>query len=188
MVAGTGANLLRRTHFDEKDNPIERYNPAVPIVFDKTIVMSNVGGAVEFGSVVIAGLPVGDLVILGGVLSLDIIETSANIVDTSTPSFALGTTATLDNNIGAPATDFDILVTKTTSASVAGVAPHQKQVLDGTAVVAGSSAAPYYIDNNAGTKAVNLNVTIPDAQITGAASIRVRGCLRMAIVGLGKNA
>lgn len=187
MTTGTGANLHRRSRFGDHDSPIERIVSDVPIQFDKTITMSNVGGAVEFGSAVIAGLPVGDLLVLGGVLHLDLIVTDqANISQTFTPSYALGTTATADNNLGAPATDFDFLAGKTAGAATDGVSPHQKQVLDGTAIVAGA-AGTKYIDNNAANKTLSLNVTIPDAQQTGAGTVRVRGSLKLAYVGLSKN-
>ena len=153
--------------------------------FDKTITMSNVGGAVEFGSVALCGLPIGDLVVTAGILCLDVIETSANIQDTSTPSVALGTTATADNNLAAPSTDANLLPATALSAATGGVSPRTKLNLTGASVLA-SGGTTNYIDNNAGG-GVFMNVTIPDAQISGAASIRVRGTLRIAYVGLGKN-
>jgi len=188
MTTGTGANLHRRNRFGDHDSPIEKITSDVPIQFDKTITMSNVGGAVEFGSVVIAGLPVGDLLIFGGVLHLDLIVTGqANISQTFTPSYSLGTTPTADNNLGAPATDFDFLAAKTAGAATSGVSPHQKQVLDGTAIVASGTANSKYIDNNAANKTLSLNVTIPDAQQSGAGTVRVKGSLKLAYAGLSKN-
>lgn len=185
MVAASGANQFRNSRFGDKEDPAQSMALGDPIPFDKVITMSNVGGAVEFGSVAIAALPVGDVVVLAGVLSLDLIESSANIVDTFTPTYSLGTTATADNALAT--TEIDLLTAKTAGAATGGVSPHQKQVLDGAAVVASGTAASKYIDNNAAGKAVFLNVTIPDAQQTGAATLRVRGSLRLAVAGLGKN-
>lgn len=186
MTTGTGANQHRASRFGKHDDPAQLLTLGDPIQFDKTITMSNVGGAVEFGSVAIAALPQGDLMVLGGVLHLDLIVTGqANISQTFTPSYSLGTSATADNALAG--TEIDLLTAQTAGAATSGVSPHQKKTLDGATVVGSGTAASKYIDNNAGSKVVNLNVTIPDAQQSGAGTVRVRGTLRLATAAFGKN-
>ena len=109
------------------------------LIFDKVVTLSNVGAAVEFVGTPIAGLPVGDIQIFGGVLHLDVFENTAqaNLIDNFVVTYSLGTTPTADNSLAT--TDIDLMTAKTAAAATGGVAPHQKQVLDGLSVVAGAT-------------------------------------------------
>jgi hypothetical protein len=144
--------------------------------FDKLITMSNVGGAVEFGSTPLVGLPIGDFIVLGGCLNLDAIESSANIVNTFNVTTALGTVATADNALAG--NEVNLLAAAAAGAAVSSIKSIKR-------VIAGV-ATPF--DNNNAALAAFLNVTLPDADISGAASLRVRGTLRLLLAGLGKNA
>lgn len=192
MATGTGQSI-RRSHFGEHDNPSETIQLTPVMTFDKLVTFSDVGAAAEFATTVICGLPIGDLLIIGGFLHLDVFESTpqGNIVDTYTVTVSLGTTPTADNNLTTPTTDQDLLIGAAASAAVAGVTPHIRRTLDGAAVLGGLSAtADGYIDNNAGDKEVNLNLTLPDADITTGAGrvLRCKGTLQYAYVAFGKNA
>lgn len=158
-------------------DPAQNPNGLTIVTFDKLITMSNNGGAVEFGSTPLCGLPIGDFLIMGGVLSIDAIESSASIVNTFNVTTALGTTATTDNNLGA--TDGNILAAAAAGAATNSVSPPIKRPF-------GPISTPF--DNNNAALAAFLNVTLPDADISGAAQLRVRGTLRLLLAGLGKNA
>lgn len=186
MTTGTGQSI-RRSHFGEHDNPSEVLQLTPVLTFDKLVTFSNVGGANEFASTVIAALPVGDFQIFGGVLHLDVFESTAqaNLIDTFAVSYSLGTTATADNTLSG--TDVDLLTLQTSAAASGGVAPHQVKMLDGTFTLPGGTAAGHYVPNNDGSKEVNLNMTILDASISGAVTLRVRGTLQFSYVAYGKN-
>lgn len=178
MVAGNGSKV-RRPRTNQQD-PAQNPAGLIVVSFDKLITMSNVGGAVEFGGVVLSGLPIGDVLIQGGVLSIDAIETSANISNTFNVTTALGTTLTADNNLASPATDSNLLAALAAGAASASQSPRIKRTFG---PLSGA------IDNNTGSAAaVFLNVTLPDADQSGAAQLRVRGTLRLLTAGLGKNA
>lgn len=181
MVIGSGAKL-------RPDKQGQGGNPAigvkyVSVQFDKVVPFSNVGGAVEFASVVLAGLPVANLQMLGGLLHIEAFESTAqaNIIDTFAITYSLGSAPTVDNTLAT--TEIDLLTAKTLAAATGGVSPHGKNTLDGLSTVAGAiSTAPGYIDNTAGDKEVNLNMTLPDNNVSGVGSLRVRGSLRFAYV------
>ena len=174
MSTGTGAKA-RRARTGQQD-PAQSVSLILQ-TFDKLITMSNVGGAVEFGSTPLVGLPIGDFIVMGGVLSLDAIESSANIVNTFNVTTALGTTATADNTLAG--TEINLLTAAAAGAATGSLSPRIKRVI-------AAVATPF--DNNNAALAAFLNVTLPDADISGAASLRVRGTLRLLIAGLGKNA
>ncbi len=156
--------------------------------FSALLNFSNVGGVVEFAAANIAPLPRGDIIVVGGYLHLDALErpAQANIIDAFILSYSLGTVATVNNSL-ADATDFNLKTAVTLAAATGGVAPHDKGVLNGAAVMA-MNPANAYIDNNAGARAVFLNATLPDASISGVGSLRVRGTLSLATIGFGRNA
>lgn len=162
--------------------------PGKLILFDKNVTFSNVGGAVEFGSVALCGLPAGFIVVVGGFIDLDILESpaQANISQTYNVTAALGTTATADNALAT--TEINLMTAAAAGAATAGVSPHIARALDGIATLAGATgAAAGYINNSAGTGSVFLNLTLPDADISGVGVLRCRGALRLCTVGFGKH-
>jgi len=173
MVTGNGVKARRpRTGLGD---PAQLLSLIVQ-PFDKLITMSNVGGAIEFGSTGLVGLPIGDFIVMGGMLALDAIESSANIVNTFNVTTALGTTATADLTLSG--TEINLLAAAAAGAATSSVSPRIKRAI-------AAVAAPF--DNNNAALAAFLNVTLPDADISGAATLRVRGTLRLLIAGLGKN-
>jgi hypothetical protein len=159
------------------------------VTFNKLVTFSNVGGAVEFASTPLCGLPRGDFLVLGGVLQLDVTEdpASALLSDTYNVTAALGTTATADLTLAT--TEINLLTAAAAGAAVAGVSPHVKRAFDGINTIAGAlAAAAGTFNNNAGALAVFLNMTLPDADVSGLITVRVRGSVRLVTVGFGKNA
>lgn len=188
MPITTSSEKLRVDRLGQGNDPAQDGYRSVLIAFDRIATFSNVGGAVEFAAVSLAGLPKADIIIVGGYLHLDAFESpaQANIIDTFALSYSLGTVATVNNSL-ADATDFDLKTAVTIAAATAGVAPHDKGVLNGAKVLAMNPASAYF-DNNDGLKAVFLNMTLPDNNISGLATLRVKGTLRLLTQGLGKNA
>lgn len=178
MGTGTGAKARRSRFGQGAVDPAQNPDGLIVQPFDKLITMSNVGGAVEFGSTALVGLPIGDFIVMGGILCLDAIESSANIVNTFNVTTALGTTATADNNLASPATDSNLLAAAAAGAATSSQSPRIKRPF-------GPITTPF--DNNNAALAAFLNVTLPDADISGAAQLRVRGTLRLLLAGLGKN-
>lgn len=187
MASGTGAKV-HTSRFGQGDDPAQVIvEPDEIITFDKTITFSNVGGAVEFSSALIAALPRADFILLGGYLHLDAFKVGTDILSAFVLSYALGTAAQADNDLTDP-TDFDLKTATTLAAATAGVSPHSRGGLEGAKVLA-SGGTTNYIDNNAGTLGVFLNMTLPDASVTGPlSSLRVKGSLRLLTAGFGKNA
>jgi hypothetical protein len=187
MATGSGEKI-RSSHFGEQD-PVSSHlsGPDKLYLFDKTVTFSNVGSVVEFASTPLLALPRGDLIVVGGYLHLDAIKVGADILAAFVLSYGLGTVAQADNDL-VDAGDVDLKTLTTLAAATAGVSPHSKGGLNGANVLA-SGGATNYLDNNAGTLAVFLNMTLPDASVTGPlSSLRVKGSLRLVTIGLGKNA
>lgn len=183
------ADRARLSHFGEKADPAQAPFRLIRTSFNKLVTFSNVGGAVEFASTPLVGLPKGDFIVVGGVLVLDVTEDplSANISNTYNVTCSLGTTATADNALAT--TEINLLTAAAAGAAVASVSPHIKRAFDGINTLAGAlAAAAGTFDNNAGSLAVFLNMTLPDADISGLATLRVKGNLRVLTCGLGKNA
>lgn len=185
MTTGTGAGV-RVDRIGAGNDPGQSIQSNL-YTFDKTVTFSNVGGAVEFASAPIVGLPKSDLIVLGGYFHLDAIKVGSDILAAFVLSYGLGTVVQADNDL-ADAGDIDLKLAATLAAATAGVAPHSKGALDGAKVLA-MGGTTNYIDNNAGSLAVFLNMTLPDASVTGPlSSLRVKGSLRLITIGLGKNA
>lgn len=176
---------IRSNRFGQTDDPSTKRDGRLEVPFDVVADFSNDGAAVEWASVVIASLPVGLFLVLGGVLHLQAVDavTGGTISDTFTLSASLGTTATADNT---PTGDDVNLATHTAlNAAVGGVASVSRG-LNGIETVAGAAgAAPGYQDNSDGSLEVNLNLTLPDANISGVGSLRVRGLLVLDYCGYG---
>lgn len=184
----TGATQ-RLNRIGQGDDPAQVPFGLIFLTFNKLVPFSNVGGVVEFASVPLCGLPLGHFIVMGGFLHLDALKnaTADLISATFNLSYSLGTAATPDNSIVA-ANEIDLLTAQTAAAAVAGVAAHQAKAFNGINTVAGAAAvAPGTYANPTGTLACFLNMTLPDADISGLASLRVKGTIRIAYCGLGKN-
>jgi hypothetical protein len=159
------------------------------VTFDKLVTFSNVGGAIEFAAVPLCGLPRGDFLVAGGVLQLDAFEDPSDpeLVQTFNLTTALGTTATVDLTLAT--TEINLLTAAAAGVASGGVGPHVKRALDGINTLAGAAgAAAGTFNNNAGALAVFLNMTLPDADVTGPVTFRIKGSIRIVTIGFGKNA
>lgn len=190
MATGSGEKA-RTSRFGDQDGvSVSIAGPERLFVFDKLAVFDAADAAVNFAAVPILALPRADLIVVGGHLHLDALKNgaaSAQIIDAFVLSYSLGTVATVNNSL-ADATDFNLKTAATLAAATGGVAPHSQGVLNGAAVMA-MNPANAYLDNNAGSLAVFLNMTLPDASIGVGVNrtLRVKGTLRLITIGLGKN-
>jgi hypothetical protein len=191
MVTGSGEKA-RTSRFGDQDGvSVSIGGPDRLFLFDKLAVFDAADADVNFASVPILALPRADFILVGGYFHLDALKNgaaSAQIIDAFVLTYALGTVATIDNDV-ADAGEFNLRTAQILAAATAGVAPHDKGVLQGTVPMA-MNPANSYIDNNAGTLAVFLNMTLPDASIGVGVNrtLRVKGSLRLVTIGLGKNA
>ena len=144
----------------------------------KDLAIAIADGAPGFGTVVIGGLPQGNLLFLGAVAYLQFSSEDAQLTDTFDGDFAVGTTATADGAIAG--TEADIIPSTAMGAATAKVSP----------VIRGASTDALgggILDNTDGSLELNLNVLIDDAAISGAVDATVDGVLHLAVIVLGDD-
>lgn len=147
---------------------------------NKTVTVSATGTAVGFGTLVLEGLPEGNILLHGAVLSDFVAQGSgsdANLAATWDGDYGVGSTPADDATISG--TDVDIIASTAFGAATAEVSP--------TGRVA--NATPVIIDNTAGTGEVNVNVLIDAANITDDESVvlTLSGRLDIAYTVLGDD-
>ena len=130
-------------------------------VRDLPVTVSSMGSAVGFGTAVLAGLPEGNVLILGIVANLQFSGTGSdsNLTATWAGDFAIGTTATADVTLDG--TDVDMIGSTALPAATAEVGP----------VVRATNAVQSIIDNTDNDLEMNLNVLIDAAAITNDTSV-----------------
>ncbi len=136
-------------------------------------------GAPGYGSAVITGLPVGNILFLGAVAYLQFTTADSDVTTTFTGTCSIGTAATVDGDV-ADAGEADILPSTAISAATAGVSPVVRLV--STDAIGGG-----IIDNTAGTLVLNLNLLIDDAAISAAGDFKVSGVVHLAAFVLGDD-
>jgi hypothetical protein len=144
----------------------------------KDLAISVAGAAgVGFGTAVAGDLPEGNILILGAIAYLQFLEADADVTDTYTGNFSVGTTATADATLDT--TDANLVASSAISAATAGLSP----------VTRGASAADAseVLDNTDGSLEVNLNLTIADASISGTGSFVANGYIELAYIVLGDD-
>lgn len=126
----------------------------------KTIALRNVAitvaglTGVGFGSAVIGDFPEGNILILGAVANLQFLgPTSANLVDTWTGNFGVGSTPASDGTITVG--DVDMVASTALAAATAELSP----------LTRGTGATPAILDNTDGSLEINLNLLVADASI-----------------------
>jgi len=146
------------------------------------VTISGAGAAVYFGTAVIAGLPAGNITFLSALMYLQGSSTDTDLTPTYNVTCAVGTTATADNNLASPTTDSDIIPALAAGAATARVTPIQR--FPHTAANVGVQ-----LDNTAGDLELNLNCTVPDADITNdqSAIITFNGNLHLTYVLAGDD-
>lgn len=149
------------------------------IPFAVSLISSGATG-VGFGTTPIAGLPEGNILILGAVsyavVSKDTVAGAAGTLDAFTGNYSVGTSATADATLDT--TDANIIGSAAISAAVAGV----------SASTRGTGATAVVIDNTDSSKVVNLNLTLADASVSADTQhMKVAGILYLSYIVLGDD-
>lgn len=136
---------------------------------------------IGFGSVVLGGLPQGNILLLGAVAYMSPAGPGgdAGIADTWAGDFGIGTTPASDGTLTAG--DIDIIDTTALAAATAEVAPRTRGV-PVTPIV------PAILDNTDGSLEVNFNVLVDDADISAdAIPFTVEGEVWISFIMLGDD-
>jgi hypothetical protein len=110
-----------------------------------------------WGTVVLSGLPEGNVLFNGCVCYLTVRTAAAGIIATFTGSYALGTTATTDSTVSG--TEINIVPATTLAAATAGVSPR-------TRGSSGATESGVIFNNTTNTLRTTLNLLIDDASIS----------------------
>ncbi len=145
---------------------------AIPV--DLAVSVAGTSG-VGFGTSVLEGLPVGNILFLGAVAYLVIAGSGsdAGLVDTWSGDFGIGTTPLTDGTISGA--DVDIVASTAVGPAVAEVSPR----------TTGSGVVQAILDNTGGALEVNLNVLVDDANISATVPMTATGEVYISYVVLG---
>lgn len=166
--------MARARRLPRNDVPVVRGR--IPV----SLTLSNFDGAtgVAFDTGVIAGLPEGNILILGAVLNATLTESSANITDTFDGDFSVGSAPTADNSLSGA--EVDIIPSTAMGAAVSSV-----NTVRGASTPTENGTI---LDNTAGTLELNLNVLIDDASISADnETLVVEGVLHLVYSILGDD-
>lgn len=139
------------------------------------VPITDPGGAVGYGTAVFGTLPEGNVLIVGVVANLQLSSASAGIGATFVGTFAVGTAATADATLNG--SEVNIVPATAASAAVAKVAPIKRATLSSAII----------IDNTAKDLNLNMNITVPDADLTAASTMQVDGEIYVAYVVMGDD-
>lgn len=164
---------------------LRRGDPAVQEIIKQAIpfavgVVSSGATGVGFGTTPIAGLPEGNILVLGAVcyavVAKDTVAGAAGTIDAFTGNYSIGSTATADATLDG--TDVDIVASSAISAATAGVSANTR----------GAGAAQSIIDNTDASKVVNFNLILADASVSADTQhLKVSGTLYIAYIMLGDD-
>ena len=144
-----------------------------------TLSVTDVAVQAGWGTVVLSGLPEGNILLLGAVSYMQFTTVDADIGATFDGDMAIGTAPSVDNI--ALATDkANIIPTTALGAATAKVSP----VVRGTTT---GALTGIVLDNTAATLELNLNILIDDGDIAGDADFTVDGELYLSYVMLGDD-
>lgn len=160
--------------------------PSISAVVKKTITFTNVplisSGATGngFGTAVVAGLPEGNLLILGAVgycqVAKDTVLGATGVTATFTGNYSLGSAATADATLNG--SEVDIVASTALAAATAGVSP----------LTRGTQPAQAIIDNTDSSKSINFNLELDDASVSADTQhMLVSGTLFLAYTVLGDD-
>lgn len=159
-----------------RGNPLKSNIIKDSIAFDLTVSVTD--GAPGFGTAVIQGLPEGNLLYFGAVISLDLFTADGDVIATFSGDFSVGTAPTADGTLSGA--EVDLIASTAIGPATAGVTP----VTRGAST---DSLQGGVFDNTAGTLELNLNVIIDDASISGDADFTATGVLHIAYTMLGDD-
>jgi hypothetical protein len=142
---------------------------------DKAITTSGLTG-IGFGTAVLAGLPQGNILILGAIAYLQFTKQSAGTIATFDGDVAIGSAPTADNALAGA--EVDIIPSTPLNAATAGVSP----------MVRGANATQVMLDNTDGSLELNLNLLLDDASVSAdAQAFVVNGTVQLAYIVLGDD-
>jgi len=133
----------------------------IKVAVNHTVTVSATGAAIGFGTVVLGGLPEGQLKMIAAACKLDFSGSGAdaNLSDTWNGDFGIGTTPADDATISVG--DVDVIASTALGPAVAEVAP-TANAINGTDAV---------FDNTAADLELNLNVLVDAADIVDDESV-----------------
>lgn len=169
---------------------IGRGAPQVAPIIKKTIeineTMSFTGvtsNAID-QTAVIAGLPQGNILLLGAVAYLTLTgPTSGDLADDFQGDYGIGTTPADDNTISAG--DVNIIDSTAIAAATSEVSPTTRGVIANTSGVVDA----LILDNTDGSLEINLNVLLDADEVTNAVAVDIvaTGVLHIAYIVLGDD-
>lgn len=170
MSKGLPRSLVRAT-------PIAAVIQKIRVPIDHTVTVDGATG-VGFGTVVVAGLPEGNILFLGAVSYATVTKAAGatGITATFDGDYSIGTTATADATI--TGTDANVIASTALGAATAGVSPTAR----------GANATSAVFDNTDGSLELNLNLLIDDAAISANdQDVVVTGSILLSYVVLGDD-
>lgn len=157
---------------------------SIPIIVPFRIVnlpitVTDPGAAVGYGAAdSLIKLPQGNILLLGAVSYLQFSSSDADLADTWTGNYAIGTAATADATLNG--NEVNIIPSTAISAATAKLSPVTRGV--STASIGGT-----IIDNTDGSLAPNINLTVADASLAGNASIVINGIVYLVVMVMGDD-
>lgn len=134
---------------------------------------------IEFATVALAGLPEGNILLLGAVANLTFTgPTSANLTNDFEGDYSVGTVPTADTDLS-----------DTGEANIIASTPIPAATAEVSANVRATNATQAIIDNTDGSGEINLNVLIDADEVTNATTviITVTGTIDIAYIVLGDD-
>ena len=166
----------------QRGNPLQQevIKIALP-VHNLEVAVAAAGAAVGFGTAVLAGLPQGNILLLGAVSYLQFSTSDADISATFDGDYGIGTAPTVDADLG-DAEDDNLVPSTALGAATAKLSPNAR----GASTTTEQGAI---IDNTDGSKELNLNLLIDAADIADGASANflANGVLHLAYIVLGDD-
>jgi len=162
--------------YSHKRGPhVEQGITKLRIEVDDVVVVSATAAAIGWGTGVLQGLPEGNLMFLGAIANVNFAGSGAdaNLVDTWSGDFGVGTTPADDATI--TAADVDLIPSTAIGAATAEVI---------ATVRAESTANGVFFNNTDGSLEVNFNLLIDAADITDdeSVNITVKGVVTLSMV------
>jgi hypothetical protein len=141
------------------------------ITVSGTVTVSATGAAIGYGSLVISGLPQGNILFLGAAAYIGLAGSGsdANLADTWSGDYGIGTTPADDATI--TGTDVDIIPSTAVGAATAEVIAETR----------GVNSTQAMFDNTDGSLELNLNVLIDAANITDDESVDLTASGKLAL-------
>lgn len=155
---------MRESPFDLKVIPV------------RAKTLNVVDGAPGFGTLVLSGLPQGNILFFGAVAYLRFTTADADVIAAFDGDYGLGTAP--DANGTLAGAEANLIPSTPLGAATAKVSPYVRGV---------SAANGVILDNTDGSLEVNLNLLIDDTSISGAAAFTVDGVVRIALIVMGDD-